>query len=214
MRLTVADLAAERGGETIFSGVSFTLGAGNALVITGPNGAGKSTLLRTLAGLLPATAGSIEFDGGSETWPTLAAALHYLGPQNAMKPALTVGENLEFWRVFNGSPRLSVAQALESVRLPDVGHLPYGYLSTGQRRRISIARLLVSHRPVWLLDEPTSGLDMASERRFAELMKDHLAEAGIVVAATHLPLGLGSTHSLVLDGRGTVTPAAVTETQA
>ena len=207
MRLTVADLAAERGGETIFSGVSFTLAAGNALVITGPNGAGKSTLLRTLAGLLPATAGSVEFDGGGEAWPTLAAALHYLGPQNAMKPALTVGENLHFWRTFNGSPRLSVAQVLESMRLPDVGHLPYGYLSTGQRRRVSIARLLVSHRPVWLLDEPTSGLDLASERRFAELMKDHLAENGIVVAATHLPLGLDSAYSLVLDGRGAETQA-------
>jgi heme exporter protein A len=107
-----------------------------------------------------------------------------------MKTALTVTENLDFWQRFTGEPHLPIAEALDVVGLGGIGHLPYGYLSTGQKRRISIAKLLINHRPIWLLDEPTAGLDKASEERFAALMTAHCAANGIVVAATHLPLGI------------------------
>jgi len=202
MRLAVVDLAGERGGEPVFAGVSFLLVPHGSLVITGPNGAGKSTLLRVLAGLLPPASGSIAWEVGGEDWPTLAGSMHYLGHHNAMKPALTVGENLGFWRSFHGSPRAGVAEALDKVGLSGIGHLPFGYLSTGQKRRASIAKLLVSYRPLWLLDEPTSGLDRASEARFAELMEEHIAGGGMIVAATHLPLGLGGAKTLELVRHG------------
>ncbi len=197
MRLVAEDLAGARGGEIVFDGVSFALAAGDALVITGPNGSGKSTLLRIVAGLLPAASGRIEFEV-SDTWPALAAASHYLGHQNAMKTAMTVAENLAFWRDFLGSSRLSLAAALDAVGLDGLGHLPFSVLSTGQKRRAAIARLIISHRPVWLLDEPTSGLDAESEARFTKLMENHLAAAGIVIAATHQPLGLAGARELRL----------------
>lgn len=201
MQLAVTDLGGERGGEPVFSGISFTVEAGSALLVTGPNGAGKSTLLRIIAGLLVPAEGEMKFLGGGEKWDTPAAAAHYLGATNAMKPALTVAENLTFWSRFLGEIRCSVDDALEQVGLWDVGHLPFGYLSTGQRRRVAIARLLMCHRPLWLLDEPTSGLDRRSEARFAELMRGHLAEGGLIVAATHLPLGLDNTQELQMAGR-------------
>ncbi len=116
----------------------------------------------------------MRIEGGGEAFPSVASASHYLGHLNAMKPALTVAENLRFWRDFCGNPDLAVAEALQTVGLGTIGHLPYGYLSTGQRRRAAIAKLLVSRRPVWLLDEPTAGLDRASETKFSELMAAHL----------------------------------------
>src|SRR5690606_3613965 len=150
--------------EPVFDGLAFDLGEGEALVVTGANGSGKSTLLRVVAGLLPPAAGMIRLEGADgEEFPSVAAAAHYLGHGNAMKTALSVEENLRFWREFDGSPHLSAAEALEMVGLPQVAGLPYGYLSTGQKRRVAIARLLVGHRPLWLLDEPTAGLDKASE---------------------------------------------------
>lgn len=198
MRLSAENLAGERGGEIIFSGVGFSLGEGDALVVTGPNGAGKSTLLRIVAGLLPAAAGEVRLEGG-EAWPDAESACHYLGHLNAMKTALTVSENLAFWRQFCGEPHLAADEALEMVGLAEVADLPYGYLSTGQRRRAAIAKLLVSYRPVWLLDEPTAGLDTASERQFTGLMKAHLDDGGIVLAATHLPLGLEKAGELAME---------------
>lgn len=205
MRLVADGLAGERGGEAVFSGVSFMLSRGEALIVTGPNGSGKSTLLRVVAGLLPAAAGRVALEGGGEDFPDLAGACHYLGHQNGLKTALTVAENLSFWQGYLGAPRLAVDAALETVGLPDIASLPFGYLSTGQRRRVAIARLLVSHRPVWLLDEPTAGLDAASERRFADLMRAHLDDAGIVLAATHLPLGLQEAREMRM---GAATDAA------
>lgn len=190
MRLAVSELSGERGGETIFSGIGFSRAASEALMVTGPNGIGKSTLLRVVAGLLPASAGTVILEGGGEEWPDAASASHYLGPQNGMKTALSLTENLRFWQEFLGHEHCPAEEALELVGLGDIGHLPFGYLSTGQRRRVAIARLLVSYRPVWLLDEPTAGLDTASARQFSDLMQAHLDEGGIIVAATHLPLGL------------------------
>lgn len=200
MRLIAENLAGERGGETIFAGVSFALGAGEALLVTGPNGAGKTTLMRVLAGLLPAAAGTVRLTGGGDEFPDVAAALHFLGPVNAMKTALSVAENLSFWQAYAGAPDLSVDAALDVVGLPGIGHLPFGALSTGQKRRVAIARLLVNRRPVWLVDEPTSGLDKRSEDRFSAMLKRHLAGGGILVASTHLPLGLDGAQTLELGG--------------
>lgn len=189
MRLQVENLAGERGGETIFSALSFELSSGEALVVTGPNGSGKSTLLRIICGLLTPEEGTVTlFDEGVSL--PVRAACHYLGHQNAMKPALSVRENLLFWQNFNGDPHLDIDEALEAVDLPGVEHFPFGYLSTGQKRRVSIAKLLVSHRPLWVVDEPTAGLDKASEARFAGLMRKHMQDGGLVIAATHIPLGL------------------------
>ncbi|WP_419695225.1 heme ABC exporter ATP-binding protein CcmA [Mesorhizobium muleiense] len=196
MRLIAENLGGERGGEAVFSGLDFALGKGQALIVTGPNGAGKSTLLRVVAGLLPVVAGRLLLEGGGEDFPSVASACHYLGHQNAMKTALSVAENLRFWRDFSGADFLSAEEALAMVGLDGIGHLPFGYLSTGQRRRAAIAKLLVSRRPLWLLDEPTAGLDKASEERFGRLMREHLDEGGIFIAATHLPLGLEGAQEL------------------
>ncbi|QWK77759.1 heme ABC exporter ATP-binding protein CcmA [Ochrobactrum sp. BTU1] len=195
MRLGAENLAGERGGETIFAGLSFEVLSGEALIVTGPNGSGKSTLLRIICGLLAPEAGKIELLEDRAALP-VRATCHYLGHQNAMKPALSVRENLLFWQKFNGSARFDIDEALEAVDLPGVEYLPFGYLSTGQKRRVSIAKLLISHRPLWIVDEPTAGLDKASESRFAELMRDHMRDGGMVIAATHIPLGLEGVRTL------------------
>lgn len=197
MRLIAEALSGERGGETIFSNISFALAGGEVLVVTGPNGSGKSTLLRVVAGLLPIAAGRLVLDSGEEA-VTVGQACHYLGHQNAMKSQLTVTENLAFWRNFLGQTHLGIDEALDSVGLDGLGHIPFGTLSTGQRRRAAMARLLVSRRPVWLLDEPTAGLDSASEARFTRLMQTHLAEGGMLIAATHSPLGLEGAIQLAM----------------
>ena len=194
MRLIVSDLAAERGGEIIFSDLNFSVSGGQAMVVTGPNGSGKSTLLRIICGLLPAAYGEVQLEIGAEMLKA-SSLIHYLGHQNAMKPALSVRENLDFWQKFHGEKALEIEDALEAVGLPDIDHLPFGYLSTGQKRRVSIAKLLMSDRPIWVVDEPTAGLDRASEKRFAELMGEKLEDGGIIVAATHIPLGLAQVMS-------------------
>jgi len=199
MRLSAEDLSGERGGWTVFSNVTFALDSGQALVLSGPNGSGKSTLLRVVAGLLPVAGGRVAFQGEG-AFTDLESSIHYLGHQNAMKTALSVDENLSFWRIQAGTPHLDIGEALEMVGLESVRHLPFGYLSTGQKRRISIAKLLVSYRPVWLLDEPTAGLDRASEAQFTELMTAHCEDGGMIVAATHLPLGLEDAKELRLSG--------------
>jgi len=202
MRITAHDLGAERGGERIFSGLSFSLEDGGCLLVTGPNGSGKSTLLQAICGLLAVAEGTITIEPLSESWPTAASACHYLGHQNGLKPALSVEENLRFWRDFSGEPCLEVDEALEEVALSGLGHLPFQVLSTGQRRRAAIARLLVSWRPVWVLDESTAGLDARSEKRFTALMEAHRAEGGMIIAATHWPLGLSDVQELQMGGAG------------
>lgn len=199
MRLIAENISGERGGEILFSGIDFAVESGQGLVVTGPNGTGKSTLLRIIAGLLPPAEGTVRLEGGEENG-SVGAACHFLGHLNGMKTALTVRENLLFWQRFAGEPKLGLAEALDAVGLPGIDHLPFGYLSTGQRRRAAIAKLLLNHRPVWLLDEPTAGLDKASERRFGEVMEEHLGEGGIVIAATHLPLGIEGAQELRMGG--------------
>jgi heme exporter protein A len=196
--LEASDLTVVRGARAVLSGLSLRLCAGEALIVTGPNGVGKSTLLRAIAGLLRPQTGQITLRGSSE--PEIPAIFaHYIGHADAMKPTLTAQENLAFWAgMLGGPPAATPAEALASLGLAHVLHLPVGYLSAGQKRRVALARLLVARRPLWLLDEPTTALDAASQTRLAGLMQAHLDAGGMVMAATHGPLGLASPRSLAL----------------
>jgi heme exporter protein A len=198
MRLTATDLHCHRGGRDVFAGLSFTVGAGEALTITGRNGAGKSSLLRAIAGLLRLVQGKLSLEGGDSEL-TIAEQAHYLGHQDALKPALSVAENLHFWAGFFGAPAANVGEPLEAVGLATLAGLPAAYLSAGQRRRLSIARLIAVKRPIWLLDEPTSTLDATAQVRLTDLMQEHLAAGGLILAATHGPIGLAKTLELRLD---------------
>jgi heme exporter protein A len=189
MRLSGRGVRCIRGGREVFSGLDFDASGGEALAVIGPNGAGKTSLLRLIAGLLTLSGGSIELDGGDGEL-TLAEQAHYLGHRDALKPSLSVMENLSFWGDFLGGEVADARASLAAVGLDHAAHLPAAYLSAGQRRRLSIARLLAVRRPVWLLDEPTSALDAGGQTMFAALMRDHLARGGLIVAATHAPLGL------------------------
>jgi heme exporter protein A len=168
------------------------------LAITGRNGAGKSSLLRIVAGLIRPVGGRLWLEGGDPEL-SIAEQVHYLGHQDPVKPSLSVLENLQFWVAFFAAGTIKVHDALESVGLGAIATLPAGYLSAGQRRRLSIARLVAVKRPIWLLDEPTSTLDATAQQRVAEFMRSHLNEGGLVLAATHSALGLGSVQELSLD---------------
>jgi heme exporter protein A len=201
MRLQASELVCQRGDREVFRGLDFAVQSGEALVITGPNGAGKSSLLRMIAGLIRVAGGRLDLlDGDPEL--TLPEQVHYLGHHDALKPALSVSENLGFWtRYLGGDGPAGLPDALASVGLAGLGDLPAAYLSAGQRRRLSLARLITVPRPVWLLDEPTAALDSGGQDRLAEMMRQHCAGGGLILAATHGPLGLVDSRELKLGAR-------------
>ena len=187
MRLSASALSCARGSREVFQDLSFVLSDGQALAVTGPNGAGKSSLLRVIAGLLQPAAGTLALEGG-ETDLSIGEQAHYLGHLDALKASLTVAENLTFWASYLGGAE--TASALAAVDLAALADLPAAYLSAGQRRRLSLSRLAALRRPIWLLDEPASALDAAGQDRLTELMRGHLAGGGMILAATHGPLGI------------------------
>lgn len=197
MRLSVENLACRRGGRDVFAGVSFALAGGEALTVTGPNGSGKSSLLRLIAGLLRPVDGRITLDGGDSEL-TLGEQAHYLGHQDALKPALSVRENLQFWSRYLGPTGSAPEAALDLVGLGELAALPAAYLSAGQRRRLSLARLAAVKRPIWLLDEPASALDGSGQTRLAGLMREHLLQGGLILAAAHGGIGLERSKELRL----------------
>jgi heme exporter protein A len=199
MQLRVWDLTIDRGERRVIAGLSFAAAQGVALVVTGPNGAGKTSLLRALAGFLPIEAGSFALDGG-DAERTVGEQAHYLGHADGVKAALTAGENLAFAAAMLGGDASRAAQlgALSALGLSHVIDFPARLLSAGQRRRVALARLMIAKRPLWLLDEPTTALDAAAQVAFAAIMRAHVEDGGIVVAAVHGDLGLEGAQELRL----------------
>ncbi len=187
MKITVTDLSVSRGGIAVLSGVSFDVGAGQALILRGPNGVGKTTLLRTIAGLQPALAGQVT-PGPDQ--------VSYAGHADAVKAALTVAENLAFWASIYGAA--CIDEALSDMALHSLRDRPAQSLSAGQKRRLGLARLLLSDRPVWALDEPTVSLDTDMVQLFARLLARHLGRGGAALLATHIDLDLPSAATLDL----------------
>jgi len=186
MELTAKGITCERGGRIVFRDVGFTLREGQLMQLTGPNGSGKSSLLRLIAGLNEAQAGTLSLGGGAGEL-AIGQQAHYIAHQEAVKTALTVEENLAFWRDFLGGG--DVAAALDAFALTRLATYPAGLLSAGQKRRLALARLVLVPRALWLLDEPTVGLDTASLARLADVMAAQLDRGGMIIAATHVPLG-------------------------
>lgn len=202
MKLIVENLSIHRAAQEIISKISFDLSAGDALIVTGENGSGKSTTLRGIAGLMQLNSGTVKLldETGKQFEGEVREYCHYLGHQNGMKPALTVRENLDFWQKFCGEPDLTIEEALDEVDLAHTIDLPFSYLSAGMKRRVSIARLLVSDRPIWIVDEPTAGLDAQSVKIFTGLCHAFCEGGGILIAATHLPLGIQTEKTLEIGG--------------
>ena len=199
MRLSAHEIAIERGGRRVLTGVSFTARAGQALLLVGPNGSGKSSLLRAVAGFLPLASGRFTLEGGAAE-AGISEQAHYLGHADALKSALTAGENLAFWADALGgdSRRAAWIAALDRLGLARVADFPTRALSAGQKRRVALARLLIAPRPIWLLDEPTTALDATAQGQFAVVMRAHLAGGGLILAATHAPLALDDAARLTL----------------
>lgn len=185
MMLTVTDLSIARGGIPVLEGLTLTLGAGQAMVLRGPNGIGKTTLLRTIAGLQPPLSGKVEVTPES---------LVYAGHADGIKPTLTVSENLSFWAQAFGN--IDISAAIVAFALGPLAARPAGALSAGQKRRLGLARLLVTGRPIWVLDEPTVSLDLDAVAMFAAAVRAHLAQGGAALIATHIDLGLSEAQVL------------------
>jgi heme exporter protein A len=198
VQLQAKSLGCERGGRMVFSDVNFALASGELLELRGPNGAGKSSLLRLIAGLGEPVSGEIALEGAR---PDLAVGqqAHYAAHQEAIKSPLTVAENLEFWGDFLGGGDLQAA--LAAFDLADLAQYPAALLSAGQKRRLSLSRLALVPRLLWLLDEPTLGLDQASLERLMQLLRGHLSGGGLAVVATHAALALTADVTIVLGSK-------------
>jgi heme exporter protein A len=203
--LVAEDLACRRGERLVFAGLSFRLAAGDALVLTGTNGSGKTSLLRLLVGLIAPAVGRLAW-GSTPIADDVAghrARLHYVGHQDGVKPGLTPRETLAFWAALRGRALRPdapvVAAALAAFALGAVGDWPCRWLSAGQRRRLALARLLVTPAPLWLLDEPFSALDDDNRIRLEETIVAHRAGGGRTVVATHIPAEIGATVGIGLD---------------
>jgi heme exporter protein A len=181
MALCVQDVAVARGGVPVLSGVSFTVAPRTALILRGPNGAGKTTLLRTIAGLQPPLSGRI--NGADET-------IAYAGHADGLKAMLSVTENLTFWAQVFG--QTDIDAALAAYQLAPLADRLAGTLSAGQKRRLGLARLMVTGRPIWVLDEPTVSLDAEAVAMFAGAVTAHMATGGMALIATHIDLGLNA----------------------
>lgn len=198
---TGTDLACLRGDRLVFRGVGFTLAGGGALLLQGPNGSGKSSLMRLMAGLGTPAEGKIAWDGQpvDDDPDAHRARLHYVGHLDAVKPTLTVAENVTFHAAVRGA-HTAIDDALDAFGLTVLADQPGRFLSQGQRRRTALARLLASPAELWLLDEPTLGLDVASVARLASAIARHRAGGGRVVLATHIPIDLPGAAVLELGG--------------
>lgn len=188
-RLQVSGLSCRRGERVLVTDLDLLVEPGEIVLLRGPNGSGKTTLLLALAGIVRPAAGHIAILGGDQQ-ARPGSDLHLLGHLPAVKPRLSVIENLCFWADLNGGARDLVDAALAAVGLAPIETLPAGYLSAGQTRRLALARLLVAARPIWLLDEPTAALDGDGELLVGRLIDAHLRRGGLVVAATHHDLAL------------------------
>ncbi len=185
MGLSVSDLSVARGGIKVLEGISFELARGRALILRGPNGIGKTTLLRAIAGLQPPVSGRVE---------CAPESLVYAGHADGLKATLSVSENLNFWSQVFGNTDIS--DAMRAFDLTSLADRPAGALSAGQKRRLGLARLLVTGRPVWILDEPTVSLDRYAVAMFAGAVRAHLAAGGAALMATHIDLGLDEAETL------------------
>ena len=202
MQLIAEKVAVARGSRLVVENASFNVRAGDVLQLTGPNGAGKTTLIRAVAGFLGLASGSLRLEGGKVDTP-VAEHCHYVGHLNGVKAKQMVAENLSFWAEYLGGSRADATRvdaALDAFGLTPLATIAAGYLSAGQKRRVGLARLLVVDRPIWLLDEPTVSLDVASTGVLAKLIQNHVASGGLVLAATHIPLGLAAIQELKLGG--------------
>lgn len=188
--LVARKLACVRGGRTVFSGLDLDLARGELLILTGPNGCGKTSLLRIIAGFLPPAAGTLEIDGEATDRSRPAGIVQYIGHELALKSTLDVASNLAFWRDSLGGGPNDMATAITTFDLAPLLALRAGSLSQGQRKRLSLARLLLAERPLWLLDEPTAAIDAAAEKRLDAAINRHLAHGGSAIIATHHALGL------------------------
>jgi heme exporter protein A len=197
--LAAYDLSCQRGGRTVFDGLSFAVAPGEALLLSGPNGAGKTSLLRQIAGLLPLAAGRLALEGATAD-AELPELCHYVGHLNAVKASFSVRENLAFWAEYLDSGA-SLDRALAAFALTSLAELPAGLLSAGQKRKLALSRLFAAPRPIWLLDEPQVSLDAASLRLLDAAIKDHLEGGGIAFVASHTPLKIKFAHRLALGGK-------------